>query len=113
MAHAQDESSCSAAGCVLAGWSRPDPHGSCARVHAGPGPAHAPPLLYLLSRGPQAARQGGSSGYLFQIPIAHAPHAAASRDGHIGQGNLADRANIPRLLGEEWIVSDVKVVKQV
>ena len=31
------------------------------------------------------------SSCLIQIPITHAFHAVANRDGHIGRGDLADR----------------------
>ena len=33
------------------------------------------------------------SSCLTQIPITHAFHAVANRDGHIGRGDLADRTN--------------------
>ena len=33
------------------------------------------------------------SSCLIQIPITHAFHAIANRDGHIGRGDLADRTN--------------------
>ena len=33
------------------------------------------------------------SSCLIQIPITHAFHAVANRDGHIGRGDLADRTN--------------------
>ena len=33
------------------------------------------------------------SSCLIQIPITHAFHAGANRDGHIGRGELADRTN--------------------
>ena len=41
----------------------------------------------------QAGQDGLLSSCLIQIPITHAFHAVANRDGHIGRGDLADRTN--------------------